>query len=171
MTYLVIGLVFAAAVAVGVAFLVRQSIGGGALRGFVVPYAEPHHSGVATVLGSSEPVARSGADFVGGGVWAWGVRASSPLVRLEVEREQVRLGPSNAAWSFLIRSLEVPRRDVLSVAVVSRPFGVHAVRFNVLGGSFTFIGHADAVMAAITSIWPADEPPDADADVPESAPS
>jgi hypothetical protein len=90
-------------------------------------------------------------------VWAWGVRASAPLVRLEIGAQQVRLGPSNLAWSFLIRSLAVPRTDLLSVAVVNRPFGVQAVRFSVAGGTFAFIGHVDAVMAAITSRWPSEE--------------
>jgi hypothetical protein len=149
-TYLVVGLVLAAAIAVGIALLVRQSIGGGSLGAYVVPYAE---------------AAADGAEFVGGGVWAWGVRASAPLVRLEIGAEEVRLGPSNPAWSFLIRSLAVPRGDLLSVAVVDRPFGVHAVRFSVAGATFAFIGHVDAVMAAITSRWPGEEPePESDAD-------
>jgi hypothetical protein len=149
-TYLVVGLVFAAAVAVGVALLVRQSIGGGALGSYVVPYAEAD---------------AEGAEFVGGGVWAWGVRASAPLVRLEIGPDHVRLGPSNLAWSFLIRSLAVPRGDLLSVAVVQRPFGVQAVRFSVAGGTFAFIGHVDAVMAAITTRWPSEEAgPESDAE-------
>jgi hypothetical protein len=164
--FLVVGLVVAAAVAVGVALLVRQSIGGGALAGYVVPYAEPHPSGWAGPTGTTDPLDAGGVEFVGGGVWGWGVRASAPLVRLEVQRDQVRLGPSSAAWAFLIRSLVVPRSAVLSVAVVPRPFGVQAVRFSVLGGSFAFIGHVDAVMAAITSTWPPDEPVDVATDEP-----
>jgi hypothetical protein len=172
-TFLVVGLVFAAAVAVGVALLVRQSIGGGALAGYVVPYAEPHPAGWAGPAGATDALGGGGAEFVGGGVWGWGVRASAPLVRLEIQRDQVRLGPSSAAWAFLIRSLVVPRSEVLSVAVVPRPFGVQAVRFSVLGGSFAFIGHVDAVMAAITSTWPpgeaTDEPTDQATDEPGSA--
>jgi hypothetical protein len=152
-TYLVVGLVLAAAVAVGVALLVRQSIGGGALASYVVPYAEAD---------------AEGAEFVGGGVWAWGVRASAPLVRLEIGPDHVRLGPSNLAWSFLIRSLAVPRGDLLSVAVVKRPFGVQAVRFSVVGGTFAFIGHVDAVLAAITTRWPSEEPEPASDSEPES---
>jgi hypothetical protein len=156
-TYLVIGLVVAAAVVVVLALVVRQSIGSGALGQYVVPYAEPASSDVASGAATSGPGApRPGlqpTEFVGGGVWTWGVRASPPLVRLVIDDQEVRLGPSSSGWSFLIRSLVVPRTDLLSVAIVDRRFGVQAVRFSVVGATFAFIGPADDVMAAIAARW------------------
>jgi hypothetical protein len=142
-TYLAVGVLVAAAVAIAVALLVRKSVTSGALGQYVVPFAEP--GGV----GSRE--------FVGGGVWHWGVRASAPLVRLEIAPDQVRIGPSNAGWSFLIPTLAVPRADVLSVAEVERPFKVRAVQFAVPGDTFVFIGSVDAVLGAVAA-----HPPETD---------
>jgi hypothetical protein len=79
------------------------------------------------------------------------VRASPPLVRLHVGREDVRIGPSSAGWSFLIPSLVVPRADLLSVAEVERPFGRRAVRFSLPGAGFAFIGEVDAVLGAVAA--------------------
>jgi hypothetical protein len=136
MTPVAAGVLVAAVIAVAAVLLVRRSVTTGALGQYVAPYAEPSTAGV---------------ELVGGGVWAWGVRASSPLVRLHVGPDDVRIGPSSAGWSFLIPSLVVPRADLLSVAEVERPFGRRAVRFSVAGASFAFIGHPDEVLGAVAA--------------------
>lgn len=140
MTYLVIGVIVAAALAIAVVLLVRRSVTSGPLGQYVVPYAEPD--------GTS-------AEFVGGAVWHWGVRASPPLVRLEVGADRIRIGPSNAGWSFLIPSLAVPRADIESVGEVQRPLKVRAVQFAVPGDTFVFIGPVDGVLGAVAA-----HPPD-----------
>ncbi len=145
MTYVAAGVLVAALVVLAVVLVVRRSITTGALGRYVVPYAEPSHPAVGP-----GPAARD-VELVGGGVWTWGVRASPPLVRLDIGPEEIRIGPSNAGWSFLIPSLAVPRADLLSVAPVQRPFGRTAVRFSVPGASFAFIGEADAVLGAVTA--------------------
>jgi hypothetical protein len=136
MTYLAAGVLAGALVVVAVVLLVRRSVTTGALGQYVAPYAEPSAGGV---------------ELVGGGVWAWGVRASPPLVRLHVGPDDVRIGPSNPGWSFLIPSLVVPRADLLSVAEVERPFGRRGVRFSLPGASFAFIGEVDAVLGAVAA--------------------
>ncbi len=84
MTYLTAGVLLAALVVVAVVLLVRRSVTTGALGQYVVPYAEPSTGAV---------------ELVGGGVWAWGVRASPPLVRLHVGAGR---GPDRAEQRGLV---------------------------------------------------------------------
>ena len=127
-------LVWVPLVFVGVGYGFRMTLANGPLHPYLQPYSK-HAADDVTFIG--------GVNWAGSGA---GMRHTSPLARLTVRSQEVRLGPSARLVAVVMPTFVIPTGQVTVTTVAARGMRPERVLIRTPHGDVAFLGAgADAV--------------------------